>query len=79
LLTLAFGECGVPLVSVIDVGVWGSFEFKVVIVNYNHGFPKEVWVTKTFAIFMDCPLGCYKFIIGFNFRLLLDMWPKCCD
>jgi hypothetical protein len=58
LFTLAFGECGVPLVGVLDVGVWGSFEFRVVIINYCHVFPKEIWVIKTFVILMDCPFSC---------------------
>jgi hypothetical protein len=79
LLTLAFGEFGVPLVGVLDVGVWGSFELRVVIVNCILDFPKEVWVTKTFAILMDCPFNRYKLIMGFSSCLLLNMWPKCCD
>jgi len=42
LLTLAFGECGVPLVGVLDVGVWGSYELRVVIVNCSSDFLEEV-------------------------------------
>ncbi len=45
------------MVGVLDVGVWGSFELIVVIVNCSLDFPEEVQVIKTFAIFMDCPLS----------------------
>jgi hypothetical protein len=55
LLTLAFGECGVPLIGVLDVGVWGSFELSVIPINCSLDSPKEVQVIETFAILVDCP------------------------
>ncbi len=42
------------MVGVLDVGVWGSFELRIVIVNCSSDFLEEVWVTKTFAILTNC-------------------------